>query len=329
EAVSSAECVVVLWSRASVQSDWVIEEAEEGRRRGILVPAVIEDVQIPLGFRRIEAAELADWDGLEESSELSRFTEAIVAMLGPAPAVVGVTDSRPTADEPAGAEEQPVADAPFAGPDVDSARLGVLESDFESDSGSAPRSEPDSGSSEDAPIPPIQPRGGRMRALWRRRSVRIAAVALPVLIIAGFVFWNMHWEREEYDLEESLARLKGFKVDIYYDTDFREDEIAAREMESMLLNADLVRDVVLVPVPLQWLDQVGDPDGYEIRYHRWSEFDVGWLLWKLLNEHEPSWEVRRKRMGDLRTRNTVSVLLFTRAGEGGVTIGKGSKEAAS
>ena len=60
-ALDAARCVIVLWSRASVSSDWVKTEAAEGARRRILVPALIEEVPIPLEFRRIQAAGLVDW----------------------------------------------------------------------------------------------------------------------------------------------------------------------------------------------------------------------------------------------------------------------------
>jgi hypothetical protein len=63
EALDSSRCVVVLWSQTSVESDWVREEAAEGQRRDVLVPALLDDVPIPLGFRRLQAARLVDWDG--------------------------------------------------------------------------------------------------------------------------------------------------------------------------------------------------------------------------------------------------------------------------
>lgn len=40
--LEDASCVVVLWSEAACASHWVREEAEEARKRGILVPALIE-----------------------------------------------------------------------------------------------------------------------------------------------------------------------------------------------------------------------------------------------------------------------------------------------
>jgi hypothetical protein len=35
-ALDAARCVIVLWSKESVKAHWVLTEAEEGRRRGIL-----------------------------------------------------------------------------------------------------------------------------------------------------------------------------------------------------------------------------------------------------------------------------------------------------
>ena len=48
KALDGAKCVVVLWSSASRNSEWVRIEANEGAERGILAPALLEDVKIPL-----------------------------------------------------------------------------------------------------------------------------------------------------------------------------------------------------------------------------------------------------------------------------------------
>lgn len=77
EALDSAQCVVVLWSRASVASTWVKTEAAEAMRRKILVPALIEDVKIPLEFRRLQAADLSHWRGELEHPGLEEFFESI------------------------------------------------------------------------------------------------------------------------------------------------------------------------------------------------------------------------------------------------------------
>ena len=77
EALNSAKCMVVLWSKASVASDWVQNEAAEGKRREILVPAFIEDTTPPFEFRRIQAANLVDWNIETPDNELDQFLEAV------------------------------------------------------------------------------------------------------------------------------------------------------------------------------------------------------------------------------------------------------------
>lgn len=74
EVLRATRCVVVLWSRKSVKSDWVREEASEGKRRRILVPAFIQNnVKPPFGFRLLEAADLSNWKG--ETSGHAEFEE--------------------------------------------------------------------------------------------------------------------------------------------------------------------------------------------------------------------------------------------------------------
>ena len=63
EALHAAKCVVVLWSRASIASNWVKAEAAEAAARNILVPAFIEDVALPIQFKRMQSADLTGWSG--------------------------------------------------------------------------------------------------------------------------------------------------------------------------------------------------------------------------------------------------------------------------
>ena len=62
----AAKCVVALWSAVSIESDWVIDEAEDGKQRGVLVQAIIDPVQPPHGFRQIQYANLVGWKGLAD-----------------------------------------------------------------------------------------------------------------------------------------------------------------------------------------------------------------------------------------------------------------------
>lgn len=82
EALDAARCVVVLWSKASVASTWVKTEAAEAMRRKILVPVLIEDVKIPLEFRRLQAADLSHWNGEKAHEELQKFFASIDTNVG-------------------------------------------------------------------------------------------------------------------------------------------------------------------------------------------------------------------------------------------------------
>ena len=54
KALDEANCIIVVWSEESVESDWVRNEATEGLERGILIPVLIDPVRPPLAFRRTQ-----------------------------------------------------------------------------------------------------------------------------------------------------------------------------------------------------------------------------------------------------------------------------------
>jgi WD40 repeat protein len=82
-ALADAACVVALWSRESVESDWVRAEADEGRRRGILVPALVEDVNPPLQFRLLETIDLTRWSQGDDAPSFDRFRSAVARLSPP------------------------------------------------------------------------------------------------------------------------------------------------------------------------------------------------------------------------------------------------------
>lgn len=61
--LDTAKSVVVLWSKDSISSEWVRNEAARAVERGVLVPALIDSVKLPLEFRRKQAADLVGWHG--------------------------------------------------------------------------------------------------------------------------------------------------------------------------------------------------------------------------------------------------------------------------
>lgn len=81
--LASAKCVVVLWSKTSIRKSFVIEEANEGNKRGILLPALIDElVDQPLGFRSIHAARLWDWNPGLQHAAFELLVTAIGALAG-------------------------------------------------------------------------------------------------------------------------------------------------------------------------------------------------------------------------------------------------------
>lgn len=76
DSLNSAKCVIVAWSRYSVDSRWVMEEADEGLKRNALIPVLLDAVDPPLGFRSIQAADLT---GLrrKRSQQLDEFVNAV------------------------------------------------------------------------------------------------------------------------------------------------------------------------------------------------------------------------------------------------------------
>ena len=98
EALDDAHCIVVLWSKSSVTSSWVKTECGEAMRRKVLVPILIEDVKIPLEFRRVQAANLCQWHGDLAAPELNMLFSSI-ANLVPRSSIPGLAIATPPVPE--------------------------------------------------------------------------------------------------------------------------------------------------------------------------------------------------------------------------------------
>jgi hypothetical protein len=59
--LAAAPVVVVCWSKDSVESDWVCQEADAAAKRKVLMPVFLDSVTPPLGLAHIHAADLVDW----------------------------------------------------------------------------------------------------------------------------------------------------------------------------------------------------------------------------------------------------------------------------
>jgi formylglycine-generating enzyme required for sulfatase activity len=102
KALSEAKCVIVVWSQHSITSEWVIEEANDAKERGCIVPVRLDSVKPPLGFRGIQAADLTDW---KPDSFSHRFDELIRDIAG----VLGGQPQLPSSEEDLTPKHQPEA----------------------------------------------------------------------------------------------------------------------------------------------------------------------------------------------------------------------------
>jgi hypothetical protein len=80
-ALTEARCVIVLWSRDSVKSDPVLTEAHKAKERGILVPARLDNVVVPLFFSRIQAVNLVEWSSALPNAEFDELILAVTEVL--------------------------------------------------------------------------------------------------------------------------------------------------------------------------------------------------------------------------------------------------------
>jgi hypothetical protein len=88
--LETAKSVVVLWSKDSILSEWVKNEAAAAADRGVLVPALIDNIKLPLEFRRRQAADLMGWDGDPSHAGFQALCDGIARTAGiPAAAALG------------------------------------------------------------------------------------------------------------------------------------------------------------------------------------------------------------------------------------------------
>ena len=80
--LNAAKSVVVLWSEHSIASEWVKNEAAVAAERGALVPARIDDVKLPLEFRRKQTTDLVDWDGDPTHEGFQALCNGIASRIG-------------------------------------------------------------------------------------------------------------------------------------------------------------------------------------------------------------------------------------------------------
>jgi formylglycine-generating enzyme required for sulfatase activity len=96
EKLENTRSIVVVWSEHSINSRWVLEEADEAESQKIpIIPVLLDNVSPPLGFRSIQAKNLSGWDGDPSSPLVRDLFKDITNILGP-PAAAEAIEPVPT-----------------------------------------------------------------------------------------------------------------------------------------------------------------------------------------------------------------------------------------
>ncbi|MEM9262445.1 MAG: SUMF1/EgtB/PvdO family nonheme iron enzyme [Pseudomonadota bacterium] len=81
--LKEADCVLVVWSASSIKSNWVQEEADDGLQNGRLIPVIIDPIELPRGFKRVQTADLTQWNGETNSPEWRRVVSEVKRLVSP------------------------------------------------------------------------------------------------------------------------------------------------------------------------------------------------------------------------------------------------------
>ena len=82
EALDEAQCVISIWSKISVKSEWVRAEVAEAQRQGKLFPLNIDGSKPPLVYRALQTAYFSSWSGETSSAVFKQLVDAIQGQIG-------------------------------------------------------------------------------------------------------------------------------------------------------------------------------------------------------------------------------------------------------
>ena len=212
-ALDTAACVVVLWSRASIQSRWVREEAEKAASRGCLIPVLVDKVDPPFGFGRIQAADLSGWRGDEHDPRFADLLRAVSDL-------VQTTPDRSAADQPVSQSVKPAPEPHNRGSRFQWIAGGVIAVAVTfyvaSQFSRAPRPEPQAATVNPAPVNPAPVKSSPPATVGRRHEgcekfADLEAVVSrgPITRIAVYHDGYVHGIRIRYGTD-GLGETHGF-----------------------------------------------------------------------------------------------------------------------
>ena len=83
--LKAARAVLVVWSKASVESNWVADEAMAGREENKLAAVTFDASMPPLGFRQFQVTDFSHWKGAANEPQFQSLIGGLsrLAPLGP------------------------------------------------------------------------------------------------------------------------------------------------------------------------------------------------------------------------------------------------------
>lgn len=177
--LTTAKCVIVMWSQQSIGKHWVRTEATLALERGVLVPVLIENVLPPLAFRRIQAAPLFDWNRQREHDGFDQLL-GVIERLAAAPQLA---QSR-CKQEVSG----PAAGAVFAGVEAASSRVAAPKPQGDQHAVPSTALAPEAPFVAPLVAPIIEKRTAPASTKQRRTIVAGLATFLICVAVLGYIF---------------------------------------------------------------------------------------------------------------------------------------------
>jgi predicted ATPase len=120
--LKAARAVVVIWSRISITSHWVADEAAVGRDDNRLVALSFDGSMPPLGFRQFQVADLSGWQGRAEEASFRNLLAGL-ERLAPRGVVAGPVAAVPA---PPTRGNLPRRLEPLIGREAELSQIGAL-----------------------------------------------------------------------------------------------------------------------------------------------------------------------------------------------------------
>ncbi len=102
--LAKSRAVIVLWSKTSVKSEWVLREARAGQDKNALVPILLDRDQVPGEFADVQATDLSRWKGETHLDEIEALSRRLANLVPPS----RIDTVRPGYDPAFTSEKRPI-----------------------------------------------------------------------------------------------------------------------------------------------------------------------------------------------------------------------------